>query len=152
MAKYLVDFIKKSPSFKSNNYDLALQESFLALDKSMESVAAMKELWEFQNESNNQMINAGEQNYWEFCVAGCTSVVALIAGPMLYVGNAGDSRCVLSRAGTAIGMSIDHKPDLEAEKQRIQKAGGEVIDGRVNGNLNLSRALGDMEYKDAKLK
>jgi hypothetical protein len=28
-----------------------------------------------------------------------------------------------------------------------------VIEGRINGNLNLSRALGDMEYKkDSKLK
>ena len=33
------------------------------------------------------------------------------------------------------------------ESSRIAAAGGYVIDGRVNGNLNLSRALGDMEYK-----
>ena len=30
---------------------------------------------------------------------------------------------------------------------RIKKAGGSVSFGRVNGGLNLSRALGDMEYK-----
>jgi len=44
-------------------------------------------------------------------------------------------------------MSIDHKPDLIEENNRISKAGGFVIEGRVNGNLNLSRALGDLEYK-----
>lgn len=50
-------------------------------------------------------------------------------------------------------MSIDHKPDNIDEKKRIEKAGGFVSDGRVNGNLNLSRALGDLEYKrDEKLK
>ncbi len=27
------------------------------------------------------------------------------------------------------------------------QAGGYVLDGRVNGSLNLSRAIGDMEYK-----
>ena len=27
------------------------------------------------------------------------------------------------------------------------QAGGYVMDGRVNGSLNLSRAIGDMEYK-----
>jgi len=44
-------------------------------------------------------------------------------------------------------MSIDHKPDNKEEKDRIEKAGGFVSEGRVNGNLNLSRALGDLEYK-----
>lgn len=29
------------------------------------------------------------------------------------------------------------------------QAGGFVTDGRVNGSLNLSRALGDMEYKQS---
>ena len=47
-------------------------------------------------------------------------------------------------------MSIDHKPDDDLEKKRISQAGGYVTDGRMNGNLNLSRALGDMEYKRQK--
>lgn len=58
-------------------------------------------------------------------------------------------------------MSVDHKPDNPEEKNRIERAGGFVSDGRVNGNLlrillgnlNLSRALGDLEYKrDNKLR
>lgn len=44
-------------------------------------------------------------------------------------------------------MSEDHKPDNKDEKERIRSAGGFVSEGRVNGNLNLSRALGDLEYK-----
>jgi protein phosphatase 1G len=80
------------------------------------------------------------------------------------VANSGDSRSVLCRAngGTDakgqptyenFDMSVDHKPDNVEEKRRIEKAGGFVSDGRVNGNLNLSRALGDLEYKrDEKLK
>ena len=44
-------------------------------------------------------------------------------------------------------MSIDHKPDLENERLRVTKAGGFISEGRINGNLNLSRALGDLEYK-----
>jgi protein phosphatase 1G len=40
-------------------------------------------------------------------------------------------------------MSLDHKPEDEAEMERIVKAGGKVTaDGRINGGLNLSRALG----------
>ena len=44
-------------------------------------------------------------------------------------------------------MSEDHKPELDSEYKRIIKAGGEVLEGRVNGNLNLTRAIGDLEYK-----
>ena len=33
--------------------------------------------------------------------------------------------------------------------RRVGQAGGFVADGRVNGSLNLSRALGDMEYKQS---
>jgi len=45
-----------------------------------------------------------------------------------------------------VDMSLDHKPEDDTEKQRIDKAGGFVTpDGRVNGNLNLSRALGERE-------
>lgn len=44
-------------------------------------------------------------------------------------------------------MSKDHKPEDKIELDRIKKAGGQVSFGRVNGNLNLSRALGDLQYK-----
>ena len=44
-------------------------------------------------------------------------------------------------------MSKDHKPDDTKELERIQRSGGFVEDGRVNGMLALSRALGDFEYK-----
>ena len=75
--------------------------------------------------------------------SGCTAVVALLRGNELYVANAGDSRCVLCRNGKAIDMSVDHKPEDEIERNRINKAGGRItMDGRVNGGLNLSRAIG----------
>lgn len=80
--------------------------------------------------------------------SGCTAVIALLAGNELYVANAGDSRCVVCRNGTAVDMSLDHKPEDAEELERIQKAGGRVtMDGRVNGGLNLSRAIGDHAYK-----
>lgn len=80
--------------------------------------------------------------------SGCTAVVALLSGRDLYVANAGDSRCVVCRDGKALEMSYDHKPEDTEEMERITKAGGRVtLDGRVNGGLNLSRAIGDHAYK-----
>ena len=80
--------------------------------------------------------------------AGCTAVVACVRGSQLVVANAGDSRAVLCRNGAALPLSEDHKPALERESSRIEQAGGWVTaQGRINGNLNLSRALGDLKYK-----
>ncbi|KAF7669388.1 hypothetical protein LDENG_00193110 [Lucifuga dentata] len=80
--------------------------------------------------------------------SGTTAVVALIRGKQLIVANAGDSRCVVSERGKAVDMSYDHKPEDEVELARIKNAGGKVtMDGRVNGGLNLSRAVGDHFYK-----
>eukprot|EP00752_Nemacystus_decipiens_P018431 g16523.t1 len=60
----------------------------------------------------------------------------------------GDSRAVLCRGGVAVALSHDHKPMSVTEKTRIQRAGGFVnAAGRVNGNLNLSRSIGDLKYK-----
>lgn len=44
----------------------------------------------------------------------------------------------------AYNLSRDHKPDLEIEKERISKAGGFIHAGRVNGSLNLTRAIGNL--------
>ena len=83
--------------------------------------------------------------------AGCTAVVCLKRGSQVVVANAGDSRAVLCRGGEAVALSYDHKPNQEREHNRIRKAGGFVRDAnghhRVNGNLNLSRAIGDLKYK-----
>ncbi|CAE7462503.1 unnamed protein product [Symbiodinium pilosum] len=90
---------------------------------------------------------------------GCTAVCVVVRkqdlAPMpqgdVITANAGDSRAVMCRAGQALELSYDHKPASETEKSRIEAAGGTVEDNqgvaRVNGNLNLSRAIGDLEYK-----
>lgn len=92
-----------------------------------------------QNEEDDEL--AGQDS-------GCTAVVALLVNNKLYVANAGDSRCVVSVNGKAHDMSKDHKPEDEPEAKRIYTAGGRITgDGRINGGLNLSRALGDHSYK-----
>ena len=84
---------------------------------------------------------------------GCTACVCVVDNKTkkMYFANAGDSRVILCKNGKAFRMSIDHKPELELENNRIHKAEGWVNSyGRINGNLNLSRCLGDLEYKKNK--
>ena len=80
---------------------------------------------------------------------GCTAVAVLLdfAGGQLYCANTGDSRAVAVCGGVCTALSSDHKPGLDDEHARIERAGGFVKGGRVNGNLNLSRTLGDLCYK-----
>lgn len=80
--------------------------------------------------------------------SGTTAVVGLITPTHILVANCGDSRSVLGRSGGAAqAMSFDHKPDNEGERARIVAAGGSVSGKRVDGELAVSRALGDFQFK-----
>ncbi|CAH0477727.1 unnamed protein product [Peronospora belbahrii] len=79
--------------------------------------------------------------------SGSTAVVALITPKGIVVANAGDSRCFLFRDGETVKMSRDHKPWKPKEYERIINAGGTVWDNRVDGDLSVSRGLGDFRYK-----
>ncbi len=117
-------------------------------DSSMESAGG----------SSSSSFSSGIVNRPQVCnlpdvkvTAGCTSVVALVVNSVLYVANAGDSRGVLCRGGVAVALSEDHKPGDPEETRRIEKVGGFVnVNGRVNGNLNLSRSIGDLKYKQSR--
>jgi len=79
--------------------------------------------------------------------SGSTAVMTLLSPTHVVCSNTGDSRAVLCRSGQAVALSHDHKPDNAIEKERVQGAGGEVKFGRVNGDLAVSRAVGDFVYK-----
>ena len=70
--------------------------------------------------------------------------MVLVTPETIYCANAGDSRAVACVGGRTEELSRDHKPLDPVELERITKAGSTVSDGRVNGGLNLSRAMGDL--------
>ncbi|KAF6173033.1 hypothetical protein GIB67_006409 [Kingdonia uniflora] len=87
----------------------------------------------------------------DFKSIGSTAVVAVVGNDKVVVANCGDSRAVLSRAGVAMPLSCDHKPDRPDEMQRVEDAGGRVINWngwRVLGVLATSRSIGDHYLKD----
>uniref|UniRef100_A0A7N4NHH7 Integrin-linked kinase-associated serine/threonine phosphatase 2C n=1 Tax=Sarcophilus harrisii TaxID=9305 RepID=A0A7N4NHH7_SARHA len=84
---------------------------------------------------------------------GSTATCVLAVDNVLYIANLGDSRAILCRYNeeshrhAALSLSKEHNPTQYEERMRIQKAGGNVRDGRVLGVLEVSRSIGDGQYK-----
>ncbi len=172
VANHFTEEFLKNPNYLRNDIKKALEENYQKMDnlmlekegseellaeyqKSKEEAAKIKENNKnSQIEMLRQVIDPKEQPDAKISMfTGCTANVLVIQDKKMYFANAGDSRSVICKKGQAIAMSVDHKPSIPAELKRIEKAGGWVSDGRVLGNLNLSRGIGDSEYKvDKKLK
>jgi serine/threonine protein phosphatase PrpC len=107
------------------------------------------------------------------CKDGTTVTCVLAAHDALYCANTGDSRTVLCRDGHAVALSHDHKPGSADERARIEAAGGEVRAVMLDraafccwqakkvphgaerlwpGGFSVSRAVGDIDYKDVRRK
>lgn len=123
------------PNSTLEHYQLALQDALERIDQQVQKI-----------------------NHWSF--QGSTVVAAwFINDKRFLMANIGDSRAVLSQQRKAIALTRDHKPDDPIEVERIHERGGEIVwfgqidhQGepvrgtglyRVNGNLALSRAVGD---------
>ncbi|CUM55009.1 unnamed protein product [Debaryomyces tyrocola] len=123
-GEHLHEIIKSTKAFQEKDYVNAFKEGFLNCDQAILNDDEMKE-----DDS------------------GCAAVSVIITPRQVICGNAGDSRSIMSINGFAKALSYDHKPSNEGEKSRICSAGGYVDMGRVNGNLALSRGIGDFEFK-----
>ena len=66
---------------------------------------------------------------------------------VLYCANIGDSACVLFSKSGCKKLSYDHKCTDETEITRIKRAGGVIVNERLNGKLAISRAFGDFSMK-----
>ena len=156
----------------STNMSLALKETFIKMDEIMQTPESIEEIKKYariskeeddiqsKNEPQNSQMQLITQLMGQkdpesndiFMRTGCTACVMSIdeTNKKLYFANAGDSRVVMCKNGIAEPQSEDHKPEMESEKKRIYKAEGWISDGRVKGNLNLTRGFGDLEYKQNK--
>jgi len=79
---------------------------------------------------------------------GSTICALLIKGNMIISINTGDSRAIMGFMDSSVDLTVDHKPNEPSEEKRILNEGGFVTHReqdvpRVNGNLALSRSVGD---------
>ncbi|KAJ8491885.1 hypothetical protein OPV22_013606 [Ensete ventricosum] len=126
LKEHLFDNLMKHPKFLTD-IKLAISESYQRTDS------------DFLDAENNTSRDDGS-----------TASTAILVGKHLYVANVGDSRAVISKAGKAIPLSDDHKPNRIDERKRIENAGGFVMwtgTWRVGGVLAMSRAFGNRLLK-----
>ena len=167
-------FTKELIDNKNLNKDMpkALRETFIKMDELMQTPEGIEEIKKHARkskeeddiQSKNEPPNSQMQLISQLIEqknpesedinlrTGCTACVLSVdeKNKKLYFANAGDSRVVMCKNGIAEAKSIDHKPELQSEKDRIYKAEGWISEGRVMGNINLTRGFGDLEYKKNK--
>ncbi|KAJ1262512.1 hypothetical protein BS78_09G113500 [Paspalum vaginatum] len=98
--------------------------------------------------------------------SGCTALSVVKQGDFMVVANVGDSRAVLGTTSddggvAAVQLTVDFKPNLPQEKERIRRCNGEVYSladepgvhrvwqpNRESPGLAMSRAFGDYCVKD----
>jgi len=120
--------VKRGNSGSEVRISQALHRSFTQVDNQLKSVGAWK--------------------------CGCTATVALVhksvAGLQLHLANVGDSSAlVIDSTFQGHRISVDDRPTDKKEMLRVEAEGGFVARGRVNGQLAVSRALGDHYLKTA---
>ena len=171
VKNHFIQEFMNNQNTKYENIPNSLIETFLKMDELMKSPKGKEELTELNkiskeedDEQDKKNKKNNEKDFYKYLdpknaedcdianITGCTACVSVIneKNKRMYFANAGDSRAVICKNGIGYQMSHDHKPDSAKEKNRIYKSGGWVNEGRIKGNLNLSRSLGDFEYKQDK--
>ncbi|CAO2208373.1 unnamed protein product [Urochloa humidicola] len=88
--------------------------------------------------------------------SGATATAMFLRNDVLVVSHIGDSCLqVISRGGRPEALTGSHRPygnnttSLQ-EVKRIRAAGGWIVDGRICGDISVSRAFGDIRFKTRK--
>ncbi|XP_061576600.1 integrin-linked kinase-associated serine/threonine phosphatase 2C [Cololabis saira] len=142
----------RASRFAAENLHLNLAQRFPTGDGDLDQLIKKCLLETFRQTDDDFLKKASSQKpAWK---DGSTATVLLVVDDVLYVANLGDSRAVLCRTAggdgrraVTLALSREHNPTIYEERMRIQRAGGTVRDGRVLGVLEVSRSLGDGQYK-----
>jgi len=78
---------------------------------------------------------------------GTTANIMLIKNGVIYIANVGDSLSVMYKNRKAYNLNKEHQIVIDSEKERVLKSGATIVGYRINGMLNLTRAIGDLKFK-----
>ena len=88
-----------------------------------------------------------ELKFYDSEYTGSTATLVLIQDNKIYCANVGDSRAYIIYDNFIKQITTDHKCSIPEEAERIIKSGGKITKNRVQGQLVLSRSLGDLYCK-----
>eukprot|EP00928_Gymnodinium_smaydae_P034349 TRINITY_DN24360_c2_g1_i1.p1 TRINITY_DN24360_c2_g1~~TRINITY_DN24360_c2_g1_i1.p1 ORF type:complete len:499 (-),score=110.97 TRINITY_DN24360_c2_g1_i1:81-1493(-) len=115
--------------------------------------------------SHKDVVAKSLEDGWDVQASGSTACAVCWKGTQIFTANCGDSRCVIGQEKDKklFFETMDHKPNSDTEKERIEASGGEVRtqtypDGWVNHRifvkgedypgLCMARTLGDESVKN----
>nr|DAD35466.1 TPA_asm: hypothetical protein HUJ06_006106 [Nelumbo nucifera] len=125
----------------------------------MDVKSAKKAILDGFRRTDESLLQESSAGGWQ---DGATAVCVWVLGQTVFIANIGDAKAVVARSLTAdtlqnhsdgasplkaIVLTREHKAIYPQERARIQKAGGSVSNGRLQGRLEVSRAFGDRQFK-----
>lgn len=150
MKKHFLEILEGCKTSKNDAHSEKAEEIKITLAKIDEQILSGPHAHRFHEQGSTSCMVYLEKTKSD---GSCDAAMTLTAS------NVGDSRAVLARGMYAVELTEDHKPELPEEKQRVEGFGGYVswhgsrdksgnpipTKGvyRVNGNLALSRSMGD---------
>ena len=109
---------------------------------------------DFEHQTNNLELQKSHtsfkiSSYDNFVASdmGTTANIMLIKNGVIYIANVGDSLSVMYKNKKAYNLNREHQTIIESEKERVLKSGANIVGYRINGMLNLTRAIGDLKFK-----
>lgn len=111
--------------------------------------------WDAGDARMKEMFHKIEEDFIELAVeaddtSGSCATIVIVKNSEALVANIGDCKAIAIPDFNDDKFNIltgDHRADAEDELERINKAGGSVIEGRVC-NLQPSRSFGDLDVKE----
>lgn len=132
----------------------ALQGGLLLLEKDFKAVEeALKQAFV---KADMRLLKWLEMKGEEEDESGATATAIFLGNNKLLISHIGDSSVVLCRSGKPELLTSPHRPygsnkaSLQ-EIKRIREAGGWITNGRICGDIAVSRAFGDMRFKTKKI-
>lgn len=101
------------------------------------------------NRDKNEEIN---KNNFISNEMGTTANIMLIKNNKIYIANVGDSLSIMYKNKKAYNLNREHQIVIKEERDRVLKSGANIVGYRINGMLNLTRAIGDLIFKKNKEK